>query len=55
MKNYQYNRYTLRLAPEMAEYVKHTAHRKGISPTAFIKWVLGEYKEADVYDRRKKA
>lgn len=52
MKQYKYERYTLRLSKDMAAYVKATAERRGIAPTAFIKAVLGEYKEADGFGRR---
>lgn len=52
MKQYKYERYTLRLSKDMAAYVKATAERRGIAPTAFIKVVLGEYKEADGLGRR---
>lgn len=52
MKQYKYERYTLRLSKEMAAYVKTASEQRGIAPTAFIKAVLGEYKEAERLDRR---
>ncbi len=52
MKQYKYDRYTLRLPKEMAAYIKAASARRGIAPTAFIKAVLGEYKEADRFARR---
>ncbi len=51
MKQYKYERYTIRLKREMADYVKAVSNRRGISPTAFIKAVLGEYQEVDELGR----
>lgn len=47
MKLYKYERYTLRLAKEMADYLSILSQRRGIAPTALIKSILGEYKEAN--------
>lgn len=54
MKKYKYDRYTIRLTTSMAEYVKTVSSKRGIAPTAFIKSVLGEYKEADEYGKNEK-
>lgn len=54
MKQYKYDRYTIRLTPSIAEYVKTVSSKRGIAPTAFIKSVLGEYKEADEYGKKEK-
>ncbi|GEM_PF-1837666 len=54
MKTYKYDRYTIRLTPSMAEYVKAVSSKRGIAPTAFIKSILGEYKEADEYGKKEK-
>ena len=51
MKTYKYDRYTIRLTPSMAEYVKAVSSKRGI---AFIKSVLGEYKETDEYGKKEK-
>lgn len=47
MKKKIYKRYTIRLTDDMAAYVKSVSSKRGIAPTAFIKVVLGEYKERD--------
>lgn len=47
MKLYKYERYTLRLAKDMADYLTVLSQRRGIAPTALIKSILGEYKEAN--------
>lgn len=52
MKQYKYDRYTLRLSKDMTAYVKAESARRGIAPTTFIKVVLGEYKEAERLGRR---
>ena len=54
MKTYKYDRYTIRLTPSMAEYVKAVSSKRGIAPTAFIKSVLGEYKETAEYGKKEK-
>ena len=54
MKQYKYDRYTIRLTPSIAEYVKTVSSKRRIAPTAFIKSVLGEYKEADEYGKKEK-
>lgn len=54
MKKYKYDRYTIRLTPSIAEYVKTVSSKRGIAPTAFIKSVLGEYKEAAEHDKKEK-
>lgn len=51
MKQNKYERYTLRLTKDMADYVNAVSKRRGIAPTALIKSVLGEYKEANSYGK----
>ncbi|MCD8224462.1 MAG: hypothetical protein LUC99_06400 [Clostridiales bacterium] len=51
MKKYKYERYTIRLTKEMAAYVKAVSEHRGIAPTAFIKAVLGEYREVNEYGK----
>lgn len=47
MKSYKYERYTLRLTKEIADYLNVISQRRGIAPTALIKSIIGEYKEAN--------
>lgn len=43
MKQNSYRRYTIRLANSVDEYIKAESERRGISPTAFIKFIITDY------------
>lgn len=51
MKRYKYERYTIRLTVDMANYIKAVSAKRGIAPTALIKTILSEYKERDINGR----
>jgi hypothetical protein len=44
MKQNSYRRYTIRLANSVDEYIKAESERRGISPTAFIKFIITDYR-----------
>lgn len=47
-------RYTIRLAKDVGTYVKAVSERRGISPSAFIKGIIGEYKEVNCHGERER-
>ena len=47
MKQNSYKRYTIRLANSADEYIRAESERRGISPTAFIKFIITDYRRKE--------
>lgn len=45
MKHYKYNRVEIRLQDDIFDFIKTVAKTRGISPSALIRMIVGEYKE----------